>query len=216
MYDGYVGEIRCFAGDFEPVGWLFCDGRQLQVSDYPALYSIIGQIYGGEGASSFNLPDLRGRMIVSTGQGEQLSKRELAEKGGDEEVLLDVSQIPSHSHAANYDSGKIYSVERDIEMSALMQVNNSSGDKTVPGGNFLAADGSFAGNYSADTDKTTLHEEAISFEPDILEINNLNVTQQPEFDINYSGNSEPHENMPPYIVLNFLICVEPPYFPQRS
>jgi len=94
MAQPYVGEIRMFAGNFPPSGWMFCEGQTLPISEYDILFNLIGTTYGGDGQSSFLLPDLRGRLPVHVGGGVTL-----AESGGVETVTLNTQQIPSHNHA---------------------------------------------------------------------------------------------------------------------
>ena len=98
MSDPFIGQIRMFAGSFAPVGWAFCDGSVLNVSANPALFSILGSIYGGDGRTTFGLPDLRGRVPVHEGSGLGLTARALGAKGGSETVTLTANQIPSHNH----------------------------------------------------------------------------------------------------------------------
>ena len=93
MAQPYVGEIRMFAGNFAPAGWMFCEGQLLPISEYETLFNLIGTTYGGDGKSTFALPDLRGRVPLHFGNGFTL-----AETGGVEEVTLTTSQIPAHSH----------------------------------------------------------------------------------------------------------------------
>ncbi len=93
MAQPYVGEIRMFAGNFAPAGWMFCEGQILPISENETLFQLIGTTYGGDGESTFALPDLRGRIPMHQGNGFIL-----AETGGVEEVTLNVSQIPAHSH----------------------------------------------------------------------------------------------------------------------
>jgi microcystin-dependent protein len=95
MAQPYVGEIRMFAGNFAPAGWMFCEGQLLPISEYDTLFNLIGTTYGGDGQSTFALPDLRGRIPIHQGNGFIL-----AETGGAEEITLTVSQIPAHSHPA--------------------------------------------------------------------------------------------------------------------
>ena len=93
MAQPYVGEIRMFAGNFAPAGWMFCEGQLLPISENETLFQLIGTTYGGDGESTFALPDLRGRVPIHQGSGFTL-----AETGGSEEVTLTVSQIAAHSH----------------------------------------------------------------------------------------------------------------------
>ena len=94
MAQPYVGEIRMFAGNFSPAGWMFCEGQLLPISENETLFNLIGTTYGGDGQSTFALPDLRGRLPLHFGNGFTL-----AETGGAETVTLTVPQIPSHTHA---------------------------------------------------------------------------------------------------------------------
>ena len=114
MSQPYVGEIRIFAGNFAPAGWMFCQGQLLPISEYDVLFNLIGTTYGGDGQSTFALPDLRGRLPIHTGSGFTLSQT-----GGAEEVTLTVSQIPAHPHT----------------VTATTNPNTAS----LPGGNFLAS-----------------------------------------------------------------------------
>jgi len=94
MAQPYVGEIRMFAGNFAPAGWMFCAGQLLPISENETLFQLIGTTYGGDGQSTFALPDLRGRIPVHQGNGFAL-----AHVGGDETVTLTVQQLPPHAHA---------------------------------------------------------------------------------------------------------------------
>ncbi|MEZ4523295.1 MAG: tail fiber protein [Thermomicrobiales bacterium] len=98
MSEPFVGEIRMFAGNFAPRGWAFCDGQLLAVSQNDALFSLLGTIYGGDGRTTFGLPDLRGRIPIHAGHGPGLSERRLGSKAGAESVTLTVNQLPSHTH----------------------------------------------------------------------------------------------------------------------
>src|SRR5229473_6942374 len=93
MAQPYVGEIRMFAGNFAPAGWMFCEGQLLPISENETLFNLIGTTYGGDGQSTFGLPDLRGRLPIHMGNGFIL-----AETGGAETITLTVPQIPAHSH----------------------------------------------------------------------------------------------------------------------
>ncbi len=93
MAQPYVGEIRMFAGNFAPAGWMFCEGQLLPISENETLFNLIGTTYGGDGQSTFAIPDLRGRIPIHQGSGVIL-----AETGGAETVTLTVAQIPAHSH----------------------------------------------------------------------------------------------------------------------
>lgn len=113
MAQPYVGEIRMFAGNFAPAGWMFCEGQLLPISENETLFVLIGTTYGGDGQSTFALPDLRGRIPIHQGNGFIL-----AETGGAEEITLTVSQVPAHSHP--------------------MVASTSAGDQISPVGNLPA------------------------------------------------------------------------------
>lgn len=121
----YVGEIRMFAGNFSPVGWLFCEGQLLPIAENETLFQLIGTTYGGDGQTTFGLPDLRGRIPVHFGDGYSM-----AETFGTETVTLTTAQIPSHSHS--------------------FLVSSSNGGVTNPSGSLLARNAATDG-YSDDT-----------------------------------------------------------------
>ncbi len=98
MSEPFVGEIRMFAGNFAPRGWAYCDGQLLAVSQNDALFSLLGTIYGGDGRTTFGLPDMRGRIPLHQGTGPGLSARRLGAKGGAEKVTLTTNQLASHTH----------------------------------------------------------------------------------------------------------------------
>lgn len=98
--DPYIGEVRWFAGNFAPRGWAQCDGQLLQISQYSALFSILGTTYGGDGRSTFGLPDVRGRFPLHSGRGPGLTPRLLGAKGGSESQTLTDEELPVHSHVA--------------------------------------------------------------------------------------------------------------------
>ena len=98
MAQPYVGEIRMFGGSFAPVGWLFCEGQQLPISENETLFQLIGTTYGGDGQSTFNLPDLRARIPIHMGDGPDGLTYPLAQTAGTEEVTLTNQQMPVHNH----------------------------------------------------------------------------------------------------------------------
>ncbi len=114
MAQPYVGEIRMFAGNFAPAGWMFCDGQLLAISEEETLFNLIGTTYGGDGQSTFALPDLRGRIPRHPGNGVAL-----ADTAGVETVALSTNQIPVHSHP-------------------LVAIGDQAGNQSTPAGNVLA------------------------------------------------------------------------------
>lgn len=116
MPEPYVGEIRVFPYDYAPQGWVLCHGQLMAISQNTALFSIFGTTYGGDGVTTFGIPDLRGRIAVHVGQGSGLSPYALGQRGGTETVTLTLKQLPSHSHPANClnDSGDTYQPDNTV------------------------------------------------------------------------------------------------------
>jgi len=133
MAQPYVGEIRMFGGNFAPAGWMFCEGQLLPISENETLFQLIGTTYGGDGESTFALPDLRGRIPIHQGNGLGF-----AETGGAEEITLTVNQISAHSHP-------------------FVTVGSATGNQISPAGNLPAQsynvvpyiNGSPTGNFNA-------------------------------------------------------------------
>ncbi|KRC81077.1 phage tail protein [Sphingomonas sp. Root241] len=159
MAQPYVGEIRMFAGNFPPAGWMFCEGALLAISENETLFQLIGTTYGGDGQSTFALPDLRGRLPLHQGNGFIL-----AETGGAPEITLTVNQIPAHSHTL---------------MASLNVTSSATPTNTVIG-------------------KSGSIDAFINAQP-TDPLNSLSVTSV--------GGSQPHENMQPYLCIDFIISL---------
>ena len=168
----FIGEIIMFGGNFAPRGWAFCDGQLLPISENTALFSILGTTYGGDGRTTFGLPDLRGRVTIHPGTGSGLTPRLLGEMGGQERVTLTTDQIPAHNH----------------EIKAL----KTEGDSSSPEGNFPAKSGQGDPDYNTDSD-ATMNSNAIE----------------------NTGGNQPHNNMPPFQSINFIIALQG-IFPSRN
>ena len=119
MSEPFIGEVRLVGFNFAPRGWAFCDGQILAIQSYTALFSLLGTTYGGDGRTTFGLPDLRGRTPIGVGTGPGLTPRTWGAKGGVESVTLNATQIPPHSHTVN--------------------VSGESADSNKPQGNELAS-----------------------------------------------------------------------------
>ena len=174
MSDPFVAEIRIFPFNFAPKGWAFCNGQLLPISQNTALFSLLGTTYGGDGKSTFALPDLQGSVPLHPGQGAGLSLYDLGQQSGTESVTLLVSEIPVHTHTM------MASVE-----------NGTQG--TLTAGITLAS--SVAGSLYQDT------------------VNSSLVTMAPQA-LSAAGGSLPHNNMMPYLTLNFCIAMQG-IFPPR-
>jgi microcystin-dependent protein len=159
----FVGEIRMVGFNFAPVGWAFCDGSLIPISENDTLFNLIGTTYGGDGQQTFALPDLRSRIPLHAGTGPGLSTRILSEVGGVETVTLIANQIPSHSHAPQAQSG--------------------GGNQSSPSNGIWANSGQ--GQYSTDTPTLALKATLVG----------------------QTGGSQPHDNMMPYTVINFIISL---------
>jgi microcystin-dependent protein len=171
-FEPYIGEIALFPYNFAPRGWAFCHGQLLSIAQNTALFSLLGTTYGGNGQTTFALPDLRGRVPVSSGQGPGLSNYTLGQSGGSESVTLTQSQMPAHTHSANAASG--------------------GGSSTSPDGRVWAAS-TARDNVYAGAANTTMAVQALGA----------------------SGGSQPHDNTPPYLTLNYCIALEGIY-PSRD
>lgn len=130
MSEPFVGEIRMFAGNFAPRGWAFCDGQLLAVSQNDALFSLLGTIYGGDGRTTFGLPDLRGRLPIHAGQGPGLSERRLGARGGAESVTLSANQLPAHSHPLQASADAATGPNADGEV--LAEIGSDRSYRDVP------------------------------------------------------------------------------------
>ncbi len=172
MADPFVAEIRIFPFNFAPKGWAFCDGQLLPLSQNTALFSLLGTTYGGNGKSTFALPDMQGNAPMHPGQGPGLSLHDLGETGGSDFVTLLESEIPAHSHAEG--------------------VSASDANEPAPAGQ-LFAKGIGIGMYAAPGALTQLNPNAIT----------------------PVGGDQPHNNMQPYLTLNFNIALQG-VFPPRG
>lgn len=197
--EGYIGEVRTFAGNFEPRGWLLCQGQTLAISNYDALFALIGTTYGGDGVNTFNLPDLRGRVAVGTGQGPGLQNFVIGQQAGAENVTLVSSNLPSHNHPVT-----------PANPSFTTSVNNAQATEHAPSTGWsiaspgYLASGSFVQNLGFNNETP-----AVKLNPGTVSLNSLTVNNL------VTGGSQPHNNMQPYLTVNFIICIEG-IFPSRN
>lgn len=165
MSDQFVAEIRIFPFNFPPTGWAFCDGQLLPLSQNTALFSLLGTTYGGDGKSTFGLPDMQGNVPMQPGQGQGLSLRDLGEMSGVENVTLLVSEIPSHNHIVN--------------------VSGASATDDTPTAERFAV-GSGVGMFGPFAANNTLAFQGLP----------------------PTGGGLPHNNLQPYLTLNFCIALQ--------
>ena len=178
MTESFIGEIKMFAGSFAPQGWMPCDGRILSIAQNQALFAILGTTYGGDGRSTFALPNLNGRVAMHFGQALGQPPHSIGETGGSSSMPLTVDQMPSHTHAAR-----------------LKGAGNSQGNRDSPAGN---VPGMLSGCQAYSQPSGTLGNMAAESAA-----------------IGNAGGSAAHENMQPYLAMNFIICVMG-IFPPRS
>lgn len=202
--EGYIGEIRLFGGNFAPLGWQFCNGQIRTISIDTALYSIIGNVYGGDGTSTFALPDLRGRVAMGNFQGPGLSMRQLGEAFGSPDVYLSTINMPAHNHAAIVTGN---SGQSPSATAKLYGVNNGGGSAT-PGGNFLGMDS------DAGAEPYLNSGTEVAMKSGSIVVNSLNAPL-PVVTLQSAGSSQPHNNTQPVLALNFIICLEGIY-PSRN
>ena len=176
MADPFVAEIRVFPFNFAPKGWAFCDGQLLPLSQNTALFSLLGTTYGGDGKSTFALPDLQGNAAMHPGQGPGLSLRDLGEMGGSETVTLLQSEIPFHNHTI---------------MAADPQ--DGSGNLQVGAPERILAKSGSGNAYGPAANLVQMAPQALS----------------------PAGGGLPHNNMQPYLTLNFCIALQG-VFPPRG
>jgi len=170
----FIGQIQAFGFNFAPRGWALCNGQLLPINQYQALFSLLGTTYGGDGRTSFGLPDLRGRVPIHSGNGPGLTPKRLGEKGGAETTTLTTNQIPSHSHS--------------VVIKALEEGNSDDPEGKLIAGNGLSS-------FGSDNSSTLKNLKPI--------------------DSSNTGASQSHNNMQPYLCINFCIALQG-IFPSRS
>ncbi len=200
--EGTMSEVRGFAGPFAPRNWAYCNGQILPIADFNALYSLLGNRFGGDGRVTFALPDLRGRVMVHMGAYPGGEVRTFAEAGGIERVVLTKNEMPIHNHLASA-AGGVAPVSGSA--TATMHVNNGNGTIHTPKGNFLAAEENETNLYATSSSGT----DALSDQAITVNTNNLSVdTSGIQVLVGNTGGDESHYNMQPFLVMSWIICVE--------
>lgn len=190
--DPFIGQIIMFGGTFAPQGWAFCNGQLLPISGNDALFSLLGTIYGGDGITTFALPDMRSRVPVHFGQGPGLSNYSQGSRFGQETVTLTLDQMANHTHTT------ITTITGDYEFAC----NTESGTSNMPTGNYLAAPSDGRLLYANEAGANVLMAEK-PFDIDT------------DFQTTPVGNNGDHSNIQPYQVVNFIIAMVGIY-PSRS
>lgn len=178
--DSYVGEIRMFGGNFAPFNWAFCNGATMQIRQYPALYSILGTRFGGNGSTTFNLPNLQGSVPMGMGAGSGLTPRSLGSTGGSTSVQLTGSLMAVHGHPVNCQATS----------------GVTAGAAAVPNGNYPAPS-----DYTRQTEKYA--DTPYNAAADGSQMNAAMVG----FTGGTNGSALPHNNVQPYLAMNFIISL---------
>ncbi len=194
MSDPYLGQITAFGFNFQPRGWLLCQGQILSIASNTALFALLGTNYGGNGQTTFALPDLRGRVIIGQGQGPGLSDYVIGEVGGSETVTLLSSQMPMHTHTLAASSGGT-------------KASTLAGTESVPGTNSAVT---LAVPSDADT-RAAVNLYNNDAAPTVTLTGSGGAASQ----TGITGGSLPFSIMQPYLTLNYSIAVEG-IFPSRD
>ncbi|WP_299122105.1 tail fiber protein [uncultured Tenacibaculum sp.] len=193
-----LGEVRIFAGNFAPRGWAFCDGQLLPISQNSALFSLLGTMYGGDGRTTFGLPDLRGRVAMSAGRHPGSSYNYIqGQRGGLEERSLNILQLPQHSHSVTNGTG--------LGSHVLLSTDNAVRETPMAGD--VPAVGTFTQGISNQSVKT--------YGPPTNLVNGQPVGGSSSLIINNAGSSQPVDSRQPYLVLRYIIALQG-IFPSRS
>ncbi len=218
IMESMMASIMLFAGNFAPRNWAFCEGQLLSVSQFPALFSLLGTIYGGDGRTTFALPDLRGRVPLGPGRGPGLSfhPQGIVGAGGAETHTLNIPEMPVHNHLA---SATIDSTTTPINLGSkdgVIKAVSDSAEATDPAGAFLAKTGNIgANNLNIYGKGTAVDMAAGSVSVDLGSVNATLDLPDPTVTVGINGSSLAHNNMQPYLPINYIICLQG-IFPSRS
>lgn len=201
--EGTLAEVRIFAGNFSPKTWAFCSGQLLNLSANQALFALLGTTYGGDGKTTFGLPDLRSRTVIGAGIGAGLSAYTLGQKVGVEKVTLTVSQIPSHTHQS------VLGQTSNSPATATFFASPDVGDQVNGSNAYVSEDGT--GQVACYTNDGSM---LTPLSPSSVEVANLNIPA-PTVQLQNAGGNLPHNNIMPSIALNYIICLRG-IFPIRN
>lgn len=205
----FIGEIRWVAFNFAPRGWATCDGQLLSIAQNTALFSLLGTTYGGNGQTTFALPDMRGRAPVHPGQGPGLTLRDLGEVGGSEAVTLTLSEMPLHSHTLAAHTHDIPALPVEVRASSF------AATKASPAGNVLAKatiEQGGAGTPITNVYSTGLADVSLAAGS---AVSAPGTTGGASGTTMAAGGNIPHPNMPPFLGVNCIIALEG-IFPSRQ
>lgn len=226
--DAFIGTILPWSMNWAPNDWMLCQGQELPVNNYQALYSLIGNTYGGTAPNTFCLPDLRGRIPLGAGQGPGLTSRVYGGKGGSETVTLKTSQLPQHNHVVQVDTefnaeingGNIENGECEVTVELPENATNSPATSPNPSGNSCLASprmGTTPVNlYSTSSPNTTLMTNSVQATGSVTGTVTGKITGKfaKDFPTGNTGAGEAIPNMQPYLTLNYIICCHGIYPPK--
>lgn len=202
-----LGQIIMFGGTFAPRGWAFCHGQILPINQYQALFSLLGTTYGGDGRTTFALPDLRGRVPMGEGNGPGLTPRRLGYKSGVEEVVLNMNHMPSHTHAASF------TATNSPKVTTKVNAHNGEGNTDNAEDAYFATGGINTGGRSlTKVQKGYSSSKNTTMQSDAVEVS-VSKTEG-TVSVANTGGSAGLYNMQPYSVINYIIAVEG-VFPSR-
>lgn len=185
-----MSEIRAWGPNWAPRGWALCQGQLLPIAQNQALFSLIGTLYGGDGRTTFGLPDLRGRVPMGSGRGPALANYNIGSKGGAERVTLTYAEMPVHNHGASLTNSS---------MTIPVHTTDGAEDEANPGAGILTNTGT--DNYTSEAANGVYGNQPIPVSGNVA--------------IGQSGGSQPHLNLQPFQVCNYIICLQG-IFPSRS
>ena len=195
--EDYIGTIKLFAGPFIPRGWYLCNGQLLSIASNQPLFHLLGTTYGGDGTRTFALPDLRGIAPMGAGNGPGLTPRSTGQKIGEETHTLKYLEMPNHTHATQNKSTE----DEHILLSTDAAVNE------IPQIGDVLAVANFGSGLSAKKVKT--------FGPATNLLNGQKLNTDDTLNVNVTGGEQPHNNMQPYLGMQYIICWEG-IWPPRS
>lgn len=210
MSDPFLGEIRMFAGTFAPRGWAFCQGQQLSVAQNSALFSLLGTSYGGNGQTTFALPDLRGRVPTGTGQGPGTDNVNLGQASGTPGTTLTVNQLPIHTPTATF-SGTLANATATVPVGT--SADNPIVEPTANGATYLTAAAVLQGRNPMDI--KGLYTDTAPTSP--AHLGGVTVTGAVTGTVTVApvGGSQPFSVAQPYLGVSFIIALEGIY-PSRN